>query len=114
MLGIVYVLVNQAMPGLIKIGQTADNIETCMRQLDTSGVPLPFECSYAAEVNDANRVERALHEAFEDQRVRRNREFFELSPGSGQFAPRCGSIPALIKCRECLLHFVAVAGLVSC
>jgi len=80
MVGIIYVLVNQAMPGLIKIGRTAENIETRMRQLDTSGVPLPFECFYAAEVSDPDRVERALHEAFEDHRVRRNREFFELSP----------------------------------
>jgi hypothetical protein len=51
-----------------------------MRQLDTSGVPLPFECYYAAEVAEPARVEEALHEAFEDQRVRRNREFFEISP----------------------------------
>jgi T5orf172 domain len=78
--GIVYVLVNQSMPGLIKIGITAENIETRMRQLDTSGVPLPFECFYAAEVANPALVERALHEAFEDQRVRQNREFFELSP----------------------------------
>jgi hypothetical protein len=78
--GIIYVLVNQAMPGLIKIGRTAENIEMRMRQLDSSGVPLPFECFYAAEVADPAKVERALHEAFEDHRVRKNREFFELSP----------------------------------
>jgi hypothetical protein len=56
MVGIIYVLLNQAMPGLIKIGRTAENIETRMRQLDTSGVPLPFECFYAAEVSDPDRV----------------------------------------------------------
>lgn len=80
MSGIIYVLVNQAMPGLIKIGRTSENIENRMRQLDTSGVPLPFECFYAAEVADPATVEHALHEASEDHRVRRNREFFELSP----------------------------------
>lgn len=73
----IYVLVNQAMPGLIKIGRTSgDDVEARMRQLDTTGIPLPFECFYAAEVADAARVERAIHEAFEDHRVRRNREFF--------------------------------------
>lgn len=78
---IVYVLVNQAMPGLIKIGRTyGDTVEVRMRQLDSTGVPLPFECFYAAEVESAAKVERAIHEAFEDQRVRRNREFFRLSP----------------------------------
>jgi hypothetical protein len=79
MAGVVYVLVNQAMPGLIKIGRATD-VEVRMRQLDSSGVPLPFECFYAAEVKNPDEVERALHEAFGDHRVRRNREFFELSP----------------------------------
>jgi T5orf172 domain len=79
MAGIIYVLVNQAMPGLIKIGRTTD-VEIRMRQLDSSGVPLPFECFYAAEVADPDQVEHALHDAFEDHRVRRNREFFRLSP----------------------------------
>lgn len=78
---IVYVLINQSMPGLIKIGRTSgESVEARMRSLDTTALPLPFECFYAAEVLDAVRVERAIHEAFEDHRVRRNREFFRLSP----------------------------------
>lgn len=40
----------------------------------------PFECFYAAEVADAAKVERAIHEAFDDHRVRKSREFFRLSP----------------------------------
>jgi hypothetical protein len=77
----VYVLINQSMPGLIKIGRTAgDSVEVRMRALDTTALPLPFECFYAAEVVDASRVEQAIHDAFEDHRVRRNREFFRLSP----------------------------------
>lgn len=76
---IVYVLVNEAMPGYIKIGKT-DNIEQRVRSLDTTGLPLPFSCFFAAEVEDADRVERRLHEAFSDHRVRSNREFFQLSP----------------------------------
>lgn len=91
---VVYVLVNQSMPGLIKIGRTTDIVESRMRQLDSTGVPLPFECFYAAEVQDAGRVERAIHEAFEDQRVRRNREFFRLSPDK----PR--AIIRLLEVRE--------------
>ncbi|MBQ8101646.1 MAG: GIY-YIG nuclease family protein [Afipia sp.] len=77
----VYVLINQSMPGLIKIGRTSgESVESRMRSLDTTALPLPFECFYAAEVTDSNRVERAIHEAFEDHRVRKNREFFRLSP----------------------------------
>lgn len=78
---IVYILVNQAMPGLVKIGRTdGDTVEARMKQLYQTGVPLPFECFYASEVQDAARVERAIHTAFGDHRVTPNREFFRLSP----------------------------------
>ena len=76
---IVYVLVNEAMPNYVKVGSTA-NLEQRMRDLDTTGVPLPFECFYAARVNDARFVERRLHDAFMNHRVRKNREFFEIAP----------------------------------
>jgi hypothetical protein len=76
----VYILTNEAMPGIIKIGMTTAEIENRMLQLDTTGVPLPFECYYAARVNDQKKVEKALHEAFGDHRVRKTREFFRLDP----------------------------------
>jgi len=77
--GVIYVLINEAMPGYVKIGQTT-NLEQRIRSLDTTSVPLPFECFYACRVEDANFVERQLHDAFMDQRVRSSREFFEVSP----------------------------------
>ena len=76
---IVYVLINEAMPGYTKVGRTA-NLEQRIRGLDTTSVPLPFECVYAARVVDATFVERQLHDAFDDHRVRPNREFFEITP----------------------------------
>lgn len=76
---IVYVLINEAMPGYVKIGKTT-NLEQRMRQLDTTGVPLPFECFYACTVVNADFVEKQLHDAFGDQRVRSNREWFEIAP----------------------------------
>lgn len=77
---IVYILTNTAMPGFVKIGITEGQIETRMRQLDNTSVPLPFECFMARSIEDAVRWERALHEAFGDHRERRSREFFRLSP----------------------------------
>jgi T5orf172 domain len=77
---IVYVLINAAMPGLVKIGITNGDVASRLRQLDTTSTPLPFECFYAAEVRDAATVERAIHTAFGDHRVRQNREFFKISP----------------------------------
>lgn len=76
---IVYILTNESMPGYVKIGTTAD-LEQRMRQLDTTGVALPFECFYARRVNDAAFVERSLQDAFADHRVRKNREFFMIDP----------------------------------
>ncbi len=79
MTDIVYVLINEAMPGYSKIGKTS-NLEQRMRDLDKTSVPLPFECFYAARVNDMHYVEKQLHDAFADMRVRKNREFFEIAP----------------------------------
>ena len=75
----VYVLINPAMVGYVKIGLTT-NLSKRLSNLDTTPVPLPFECFYAAIVKDANFVEKQLHKAFEDSRVRKRREFFEISP----------------------------------
>jgi len=76
---IVYILTNESMPNYIKIGITSD-LERRMRELDNTSVPLPFECFYACTVKDMTFVEKQLHEAFADHRVRSTREFFELSP----------------------------------
>lgn len=80
MRGIVYIITNEAMPGYVKVGKTTTSPEQRMRELDTSGVPLPFECFYAAEVADCHQAERLLYDAFADVRVRSRREFFEISP----------------------------------
>ena len=43
--GLVYVLTNSAMPGLVKIGMTTrDSVDTRMKELYSTGVPVPFEC----------------------------------------------------------------------
>ena len=51
---IVYALTNPAMPGLVKIGKTSrDDPQARMKELyNSSGVPLPFECVIAVEVED--------------------------------------------------------------
>ena len=85
MSGIVYCLTNPAMPSYVKIGTTT-NLESRLRQLDNTSTPLPFECIYAVEVENAEEVERLLHETFGDQRVRKSREFFEVGEDRGAAA----------------------------
>lgn len=79
--GIVYLLTNPAMPGLVKIGMTTqEDIDKRMRELYTTGVPVPFECQFACRVkkDDCGKIEKALHTAFAPQRINANREFFRI------------------------------------
>lgn len=79
--GIVYVLTNPAMPGIVKIGKTArDSVDARLNELYSTGVPLPFECEYAARVDDEGVVERAFHQAFGPYRINIKREFFQIEP----------------------------------
>jgi hypothetical protein len=73
---IVYVLTNEAMEGMVKIGRTTTSVEQRIKELDNTSVPLPFQCFYAAEVGNSALVESKLHRIFSDKRIRTNREFF--------------------------------------
>jgi hypothetical protein len=75
---IVYVLTNEAMEGMVKIGRTTTSVEQRIRELDTTSVPLPFQCFYAAEVGNSALVEGKIHRIFSDKRIRQNREFFRV------------------------------------
>ena len=80
--GIVYLLTNPCMPGLVKIGMTKqEDLDKRMKELYTTGVPVPFECQFACKVNnkDCAKIEKALHTAFDPQRVNKNREFFKIN-----------------------------------
>lgn len=78
--GIIYILTNEAMPNLVKLGITYTTIEQRMKELYTAGVPVPFECFHASLVENAEDVERRIHRAFSKFRVNKNREFFEILP----------------------------------
>lgn len=76
-MGTVYVLSNPAFDSYVKVGRTID-LEQRLKQLDNTSVPLPFRCVFAIEVDDEVAVERLVHQAFADVRVRTTREFFEI------------------------------------
>jgi hypothetical protein len=79
--GIVYVLTNPAMPGLVKIGKTSrQEVQTRLNEMYSTGVPVPFECAYAGRVADETAVERAFHQAFGPYRINLKREFFQIEP----------------------------------
>ena len=79
-MSVVYILTNQAMPGVVKIGITGGTVEDRMRSLFSTGVPLPFECYFALEVVNSSNIEKKLHHGLDDFRVNDSREFFEIDP----------------------------------
>lgn len=79
--GFVYVLANQAMPGLVKVGFTSKFPEGRASQLRTTGVPLPFSVEYRCLAMQPDRVERRAHEILSDCRVANGREFFRAEVG---------------------------------
>lgn len=77
--GIIYVLINKAMPDYVKIGQTT-NLSKRLNDLFTTALPFPFEVFCAFEVENYIMVEKKIHSIFADYRINKNREFFNISP----------------------------------
>ncbi|NTU28833.1 GIY-YIG nuclease family protein [Brevibacillus sp. HB1.1] len=75
--GFVYILINNSMHGLVKIGRTQISSQERAKQLSNStGVPAPFIVAYDLYAQDCVKLERELHEKLSDFRVSQNREFF--------------------------------------
>lgn len=79
-IGHVYVMLNPAIPGLVKIGRTRDQTKARARQLYSTGVPKEFIVLWQEFVHDSDKVEQEVHERFTDLRVNPRREFFEIEP----------------------------------
>jgi hypothetical protein len=73
----VYVLSNESMPGMYKVGMTTSSPIERMNQLYTTGVPTPFNLEVSIAVIEALDSERLAHKALVDYRVSGRREFFK-------------------------------------
>ncbi len=94
--GFVYVLTNDYMPGVVKIGYTAQSIKERLKELDKTGTPWPFRCHFAIETERYKEIEKLVHEAFAGYRVRENREFFKISPEKAVAALRISGAKELM------------------
>lgn len=93
----VYVLTNEAMPGLVKIGRTSADLQKRISDLSVStGVPLRFECFYAVEVKNGKNVEAALHKIFHKERINPKREFFRVEPERVALSLSVGEYPEVV------------------
>lgn len=78
--GIVYLLQNPAMPGLVKIGLTTRSMGERLRELNSAtGVPVEFVHLYDVSVGDCAAAEQFVHQTLAQFRERREREFFRVS-----------------------------------
>lgn len=78
--GFVYILSNDAMPGVYKIGFTdRAPMARCQELSGSTSVPVAFDIVAYAEVEDASGVENSIHSEFEGYRIAKNREFFRLT-----------------------------------
>ena len=131
MKGIVYALTNPSMPGLVKIGKTTD-LDNRMKQLyGHAGVPAPFSCIYAREVDDMDTLEKGIHDFLSNGRANERREFFctdekeiiklfDLLPGSdvtpGKQLEKQESVAELYSIRvdhDCLIESDTILGLID-
>ena len=79
-IGHAYVMLNAAMPGLVKIGRTRDQTKTRARQLHSTGMPTAFLVLWQEFVHDSDEVEKAMHTRFKALRFNSRREFFKVEP----------------------------------
>lgn len=74
--GWVYVLGNEAMGSIYKIGSTTRSVERRMREMYTTGVPVPFDCIFGEWFSDCRAAERFIHSEMQEYRLDASREFF--------------------------------------
>lgn len=85
--GFVYILGNESMPDIFKIGCSERSPHARADELSKpTGVPTPFQVLCYIEVEDFQAVERNMHKWFDEYRVNPSREFFH---GCLRWAVQC-------------------------
>jgi hypothetical protein len=74
----IYIVSNPSIPGKVKVGRTT-NLKQRIKQLQTTGVPTPYRYEFVAVVEDSASAEKMAHYALRNNRVARNREFFDVA-----------------------------------
>ena len=79
MAGWVYILSNEYMPGIYKVGMTTNSPESRAKELSSStGVPFPFKVEASYHCQDPAYSESEIHSYLSEFRINNSREFFQL------------------------------------
>lgn len=127
--GFVYILSNAGMPGLLKIGFTTKVPTERAAELNTTGVPSPFEVEYYCLIDEPAALEAAMHRDLASSRYTGEREFFCLSLAAAIQAveqrapvrehtwckvPANRPRPASIRCPKCGATYVTAQYCPKC
>ena len=84
--GHVYIMVNSAMPGILKIGMTTRSPQERAAELFTTGVPQKWKVHFSVFVPDCQAVENLVHRDLRLHRGNLSREFFTIGLAEAQTA----------------------------
>lgn len=78
--GYVYILTNESMPWLVKIGRSKHGGRVRAKDMyaQATGVPTPFKMVFEIWSEDCIDLEKTIHEELQDCRVSEYREFFRI------------------------------------
>ena len=79
--GFIYLLDNQSMPGIVKIGCSKHPRKRCEELSSATGVATPFNIVFIQFLFDMQGIEALFHKMLKRYRVSASREFFRVSPG---------------------------------
>ena len=75
----IYILSNDSMPNMVKIGHTKLPPEERAKQISTgTGVPTPFKVEFAFKCHEGEFLEDEIHKCLDSYRINNNREFFGI------------------------------------
>lgn len=97
--GYVYVLSNEQMPGLVKVGFTTRDVAQRVAELSSgTGVPSPFVIEAVFATAEPEKHEREVHDRLGDNRLE-GKEFFreDLRTALRLVADICGSEPKYVR-----------------
>ena len=93
--GWVYVIANDSMPGLVKVGFSTKDPHLRAEELSSTGTPLPFRVLYDALVFSPREIEQSVHAAMSSHLT--GKEWF-----------RCSGLEAMTRIREAAGHRLIV------
>ena len=79
--GYIYCFSNPIYLNIYKVGFTTNNPHYRRKQINTTGVPLPFKLEFAKKVNNYKDKEKIIHKILSSlgNRINPKREFFKIN-----------------------------------